>query len=323
MKQQVFEQQYSPVWEQFGQQLKALEKHGKREQATLKDFASHYRQICSLLALAQERQYSPYLIDHLNDLALRGHQHFYRRNGHVLHNAVQFVLWGFPAAIRREHRVVWLGVILFFAPALIMGTLTFFNPNMIYTVYPHEAVKDFVEMYDPANHKEFADNRGSPDDMKMFGFYIRNNIGIGFQTFASGILLGIGALFNLMFNGVMIGAVAGYLTELGHVETFWPFVIGHGAFELTAIAIAGGAGLKLGYGLLAPGRLTRKQSLIQAARQAMPLVYGVFFFLLIAAFLEAFWSSSSLLSNTTKLVAGGCFWLLVISYLCLGMRRGS
>src|SRR5690606_2187301 len=113
-----------------------------------------------------------------------------------------------------------------------------------------------------------------------------------------------------------------YLTELGHVETFWPFVIGHGAFELTAIAIAGGAGLKLGYGLLAPGRLTRKQSLIQSARAAMPLVYGIFFFLIIAAFIEAFWSSSSVLPISVKLTVGGVFWLLVIVYLSLGWRRG-
>ncbi|HEX4937885.1 MAG TPA: stage II sporulation protein M, partial [Candidatus Kapabacteria bacterium] len=161
------------------------------------------------------------------------------------------------------------------------------------------------------------------DDFVMFGFYIKNNIGIGFQTFASGILLGIGALFHLIFNGVAIGTVAGYLTELGHTETFWPFVVGHGAFELTGIAISGAAGLKLGYGLLCPGRLTRRQSLINAAREAMPLVYGVFFLLLIAAFVEAFWSSSTNLPDTAKYVAGASFWLLVISYLCLGVRRGS
>lgn len=323
MKQQLFEQQYHALWEHFEQQLDALEKRGHPQPHNLHSFAADYRQICQLLALAQERQYSPYLIDHLNALALRGHQHFYRRSGNVLYNTVQFILWGFPAAIHREYRFVWLGVVLFFVPALVMGLLTYLDPNLVYTIYPHEAVKNFSEMYDPANQKAFSEQRGSPDDLQMFGYYIRNNIGIGFQTFASGLLLGAGALFNLIFNGVAIGSVAGYLTQLGHSETFWPFVIGHGAFELTAIAIAGAAGLKLGYGLLAPGRLSRKQSLIKAGREAMPLVYGVFFFLLIAAFLEAFWSSSAALPVASKLWAGGCFWLLALSYLCLGVRRGS
>lgn len=323
MKQQLFEQQHAAAWERFERQLQTLERPQRQEPTeSLTDFARQYRLVCHLLALAQERHYSPYLIDRLNDLALRGHQHFYQRKRQVWHDIVQFVVWGFPAAIRRESRFVWLGVLLFFVPALVMGTLTYFNPNMIYTVYPHEAIQQMVDMYDPANNRKMADERGSSQDLQMFGFYIRNNVGIGFQTFASGILLGIGAIFHLLFNGLVIGAVAGYLTELGHGETFWPFVIGHGAFELTAIAIAGGAGLKLGYGLLAPGRLTRKQSLIQAARGAMPLVYGIFFFLVIAAFIEAFWSSSSVLPIKVKLVVGGLFWLLVILYLSLGWRRG-
>ncbi len=324
MKQQVFEQQNQAVWEQFERQLNTLEKRGDKQapKESLRDFAAHYRQICHLLALAQERQYSPHLIDNLNDLALRGHQHFYKRGSNIGYHILQFVVQGFPQAIRREYKFVWLGVLLFFAPAILMGVLIFLDPNLIYSVYDRDNVEEFVKMYDPANHEKFAENRGSKDDLMMFGFYIKNNIGIGFQTFASGILLGIGALFHLIFNGVMIGSVAGYLTQLGYLETFWPFVVGHGAFELTGIAISGAAGLKLGYGLLRPGRLSRRQSLINAAREAMPLVYGVFFLLLIAAFVEAFWSSSTHLPNQAKYLAGASFWLLVISYLCLGVRRG-
>jgi len=324
MKQQVFEQQNQAVWDNFEQQLDGLgnARRSKSDDASLAGFADNYRQVCHLLALAQERQYSPHLIDHLNDLALRGHQHFYRRKGRIGYNLLQFVLQGFPQTIQREYRFVWLGVALFFIPAFVMGGLTWLDPNLIYTVYDPDHVEEFVRMYEPSNHDKSAAKRGSSDDLVMFGFYIKNNIGIGFQTFASGILLGVGALFNLIFNGVAIGSVAGYLTQLGHTKTFWPFVVGHGAFELTGIAISGAAGLKLGYGLLCPGRLSRRQSLINAAREAMPLVYGVFFLLLIAAFVEAFWSSSTNLPSEAKYLAGASFWLLVISYLCLGVRRG-
>ncbi len=127
----------------------------------------------------------------------------------------------------------------------------------------------------------------------MFGFYIMNNIGIAFQTFASGVLLGLGSLFFLLFNGLMIGSVAGHLTQIGYVQTFWPFVIGHGAFELTAITFAGAAGLKLGWALLAPGRLTRGEALRLAARRSVQLIAGVIVLLLLAAFTEACWSSIS------------------------------
>ena len=105
-----------------------------------------------------------------------------------------------------------------------------------------------------------------------------------------GIQLAVAPVFLLTEVPGMIGAVAGYLTQLGYSETFWSFVIGHGAFELTAIALAGAAGLKLGWALLAPGRLPRGEALRLAAIRAVRLLGGAALFLLIAAFIEAYWS---------------------------------
>ena len=100
----------------------------------------------------------------------------------------------------------------------------------------------------------------------MFGFYIRNNIGVAFQCFAGGLFAGLGSLFFLAYNGAFGGAVAGYLTERGLSSTFYSFVATHAAFELTAIVLSGAAGLKIGHALLAPGRRTRVQSLVIATR---------------------------------------------------------
>jgi uncharacterized membrane protein SpoIIM required for sporulation len=154
----------------------------------------------------------------------------------------------------------------------------------------------------------------------MFGYYIMNNIGIAFQTFASGLLFGLGSLFFLLFNGLMIGAVAGHLTQIGYGETFWSFVVGHGAFELTAIALAGAAGLKIGWALLVPGRLPRAEALRIAAGSSVRLVGGVIVFLLLAAFIEAYWSSMALASPTLKYAVGAALWLLVLAYLLLAGR---
>jgi len=327
MKQELFESHFRAIWQSFETTLDELEQFRQlRKKANVSGFSDQYRQVCHHLALAQERQYSPYLIDRLNQLALRGHQQLYQSHNNILYNIVHFILVGFPATVRREFTFIWVASLLFFGSLLTMAALTYYNPSLIYSVYPEGAVRDFTEMYDPANKAFMQEQRSAADDFSMFGFYIKNNIGIGFQTFASGFVLGVGALFNLLYNGIVLGAVMGYLTEMGFTDTFFPFVIGHGAFELTGIAIAGAAGLKLGFGLLCPGRLSRKQSLIKAASEAMPLVYGVFFLLLIAAFVEAFWSSSSYLSNTAKYMAGGSFWLLVLSYLSLGytgLNRGA
>ena len=88
--------------------------------------------------------------------------------------------------------------------------------------------------------------RGPMRDVAMFGVYIWNNIGIDFQIFASGLVLGVGSVFTLLFNGVQGGAVMGHLTNLGFVSTFYGFVSGHSSFELMGAALSGAAGLRLG-----------------------------------------------------------------------------
>jgi uncharacterized membrane protein SpoIIM required for sporulation len=155
----------------------------------------------------------------------------------------------------------------------------------------------------------------------MFGYYVMHNIGIAFQTFAAGLVFGLGSVFFLIFNGLIIGAVSGHLTEIGYGQTFWSFVIGHGAFELTAIALAGAAGLQLGWALIAPGQLTRGESLRLAARKSVQMLCGVMIFLLIAAFIEAYWSSTTVITPWVKYLVGAVLWLLVGTYLGFAGRN--
>ena len=147
-------------------------------------------------------------------------------------------------------------------------------------------------MYSPTADS-IGRTRTATTDWMMFGFYIRNNIGVAFQCFAGGLFAGLGALFFLAYNGAFAGALAGYLTERGLSSTFYSFVATHSAFELTAIVLAGAAGLRMGHALLAPGRLTRLQSLVEATRDSAVVLYGVTAMLFVAAAVEAFWSSAS------------------------------
>lgn len=321
MKQQLFEQRHAGDWQRFAKHLEQLEK-GKLPTKDASVFAADYRQLCRQLALAEERGYSSQLIDRLQQLAMRGHQQFYRHRSHLGAQLIGFLLAGFPRLVRQEWRAVLAGIALFFGSLILMGLLTWGFPELIYTLMDPEQVRGMEQMYDPAARRigRFAE-RDSGDDWVMFGFYIMNNIGIAFQTFASGLLFGLGSLFFLLYNGLMIGAVAGHLTRIGYGDTFWSFVIGHGAFELTAIALAGAAGLKLGWALLAPGRMSRAQALRQAAQTAIRLVAGVILLLLIAAFIEAFWSSMTYASSLNKYLVGALLWLLVIAYFLFAGRR--
>lgn len=322
MKQSLFESRHQADWRRFSQQLEALEQ-GKADPKTSLGYSAAYRHLCQHLALAQERGYSSHLIDQLQQLAMRGHQQFYRHRSHLGAQLIGFVLGGFPRLVRAEWPMVLAASLLFFGSLIAMALLVYLFPDLVYSLIDAEQVSEMESMYDPAARRigRFAE-RNSGDDWMMFGFYIMNNIGIAFQTFASGLLFGLGSLFFLLFNGLMIGAVAGHLTQIGYSQTFWSFVIGHGAFELTAIALAGAAGLKLGWALLAPGRLPRAEALRVAAGRSVQLVAGVILFLLIAAFIEAYWSSMTYTSPQIKYAVGTALWLLVGGYLGFAGRTG-
>jgi uncharacterized membrane protein SpoIIM required for sporulation len=320
MKQSLFEQQHQADWQGFAAQLDVLER-GKADSLQTQSFAAAYRRLCQHLALAQSRGYSSHLIDRLQHLAMRGHQQFYRHRSPIGGQLLGFILAGFPRLVRAEWRFVLAACLLFFGSLLLMGALVYHFPDLVYAVMSPDRVAEMEHMYDPDARRigRFSE-RDSGDDWMMFGYYIMNNIGIAFQTFASGLLFGLGSLFFLLFNGLMIGAVAGHLTQIGYGETFWSFVIGHGSFELTAIALAGAAGLKLGWALLVPGRWPRGEALRIAAASSVRLIGGVTVFLLLAAFIEAYWSSMTLASANVKYIVGGALWLLVLAYLLLAGR---
>ncbi|MFZ3206427.1 MAG: stage II sporulation protein M [Pseudomonas sp.] len=320
MKQSLFESRHQADWQAFAEQLVALER-GKADSQQCKGFAAAYRRLCQQLALAQARGYSNHLIEQLQQLALRGHQQFYRHRSPLGAQLLGFLLAGFPRLVRAEWRCVLVASLVFFGSLLVMGTLVYLFPELIYSLVDADQVASMEQMYDPdARRLGRFGERHSGDDWLMFGFYIMNNIGIAFQTFASGLLVGLGSLFFLLFNGLMIGAVAGHLSQIGYGETFWSFVIGHGAFELTAIALAGGAGLKLGWALLAPGRLPRGEALRLAAGRSVRLIGGVIVLLVLAAFIEAYWSSMTFAEPSVKYAVGAALWLLVLSYLLLAGR---
>ncbi|MFS1525859.1 stage II sporulation protein M [Microbulbifer sp. 2304DJ12-6] len=316
MRQRDFENRYRDSWAQLDAWLKGT---GKNVDAATLDLPAAYRNLCQQLAVAKERQYTSRLIDHLNQLVMAAHHRVYRQQTLRRRGWLHYLLAGFPQAVRANGRTVALASALFLLPALVMGIGTYNNDALVYAVMSPEDVLSLESMYDPGN-RVLGRERGSDTDLAMFGFYIKNNIGIAFRTFAGGILFGLGSIFFLVFNGVYLGAVFGHITRVGFVSTLYPFVIGHGAFELTAIVLAGAAGLLLGRSLVDPGQHRRSVALRLASIEAMKILYGTFLMLVIAAFLEAFWSSSAATPISIKLGVGGLLWLLVFAYFSLAGR---
>jgi uncharacterized membrane protein SpoIIM required for sporulation len=333
VKQAAFEARYAQDWTGFEQWLDRREKPKRRgprgeprpaEPAVLPDteIPHAYRRLCQHLALARDRAYSPELVDRLNHLALRGHRLLYGAHSHRRSRITRFFFDDFPGRVRGDWALVTVAALLFFGPMIAIGAVLQAYPDFVYYLLSPDTVARMQEMYDTANPR--LGMRAADTDVMMFAYYIWNNVRIGFQCFATGLLFGVGTVFYLLSNGIQIGAVAGHLTQTGLGTPFWSVVSGHSAMELTAIAISGAAGLKLGAALIAPGNMSRRAALVAASRDAIRLVYGAATMFLLAAFIEAFWSPLTVFPPATKYAVGGIMWAFVLAYfLFVGRARGA
>ena len=312
MKQAPFELAHAAEWSLFEQFL------DRKTGFDAAEMPARFRRVCQHLALAAERRYSADLVDRLNRLALRGHHLLYSNRRRESQQVLEFMLAGFPRLVRQEWRLVAVAAALFFGPLLALVALLQHFPDFAHYILAPEQIANFHQMYDPANRR--IGMREADTNVMMFGFYIWNNVRIGFQTFAGGMLAGVGSAWFLGANGVIIGAVAGYLTHAGFSEQFWSFVAGHSAPELIAIVLSGAAGFRLGLAVIAPGNRSRKAALVAAAKPAVRLMYGAAFLFLAAAFVEAFWSPLTEVTFQVKIAAGIAGWALALAYFLFAGR---
>lgn len=313
MKQQSFETFHRDRWQYIEKVI------ANPHKSIESDFPQRYRELCHHLAVAKSRRYSPNLAKRLNQLVLESHHILYQYNNQHQRRWIWFLIQGFPNALRSNRAYVASAFALFLLPLLTMALGCYLNEELIYSLMEPANVRQFESMYDPSA-SVLGRERGSETDLVMFGHYINNNIGIGFRTFASGILFGLGSVFFLIFNGLSIGGVAGHLTQLGYTDTFYPFVSGHGALELGAIVFCGAAGLKLGFSLIDPGPYRRVDAIRLAGRESVLIVYGSALMLVAAAFIEAFWSSMPGM-QLVKYGFGVFVALLLLAYCCFSGKR--
>ena len=328
MRQEIFVQRHQAEWTALEQWLTARGGNARKARAQRREWhglADHemparYRRLCQQLALARRRGYSPVVTERLQQLMQQGHGVLYRTPAPRWRRALEFLLAGFPRLVRAEKGVMLASLALFAVPLVAIFVAIVLQPDLSSALYDPVQLAEFEQMYDPADPQRDL-GRDDGTDVAMFGHYIWNNVSIGFRTFASGLLAGLGTILVLISNGILIGGVAGHLQAVGHGDPFWRFVCGHGSFELTAIVIAGGAGLRLGLNLVAPGQRRRVDALVEAGRRGALLCVGVLVMLVIAAFIEAFWSSIGWMPAAIKYSVAAALWLFVLAWLFVGGRN--
>ncbi|MDR1936771.1 MAG: stage II sporulation protein M [Candidatus Accumulibacter sp.] len=326
MKESQFVQLRQGDWEAWDRWLgetgtRRGEKRGGAQAIAPNELPAAYRRLCHDLSLARDRRYSSVLVDLLQQRVLAAHQRVYGARRRLRGHWLEFLAAGLPRLVRRERRFVLASAALFFVPLLLLLGLLQLYPEGVYYLLSPEQVARYEFMFSPdAQRLGRPPSREAAGQLAMLAFYISNNVRIDFQCFAGGIAFGLGSLFFLVFNGLIIGATAGHLTQSGLVETFWGFVAGHSAPELIGIVLSGAAGLRIGHALIAPGRWRRVDALKAAAPDAVRLLYGAAALTFGAAFIEALWSSSRALPFNLKIGAGLALWGALLVYFLLAGR---
>lgn len=314
-----FRQQRQQSWSRFSTLVNRVDSRGwrKLKPQETSEYSRLFREICHDLSVARSREFGTTTTTYLNDLVARGHNCFYKSRTGRLADFIQFLAVGFPRVFRKNIGYFLAASALFFLPLVISWYVIQNDPSLAPRVLPSQTLDGMEAMYDSDEGLGFGSERAL-----MGGFYVRNNVGIALQCFAHGILVGLGTIYVLLTNGIQLGAISGYLIAKGHSQLFLGFVVSHGSFELTAIAVSGGAGLMLAHAIIHPGQRTRLESLRVQGLEAVQIAAGAGAMLMVAAMIEAFWSPAPV-PEAVKYSGAGLLWLLVILYLTLGGRGGG
>nr|WP_315473092.1 stage II sporulation protein M [uncultured Undibacterium sp.] len=319
MKQKQFEMQNEALWDQIKTILE--ERHKKKNAPVpvgIQEFPALYRRLCQNLALALQRGYSPALTDYLQKMVGDCHQLLYGTAVERPMTLHRWLLNEFPQRVREEWRLLLFVCLAFWGVGLLVGVLVWFNPEMAYSFLSANKLEKMRQMY---MSSKIGVGRGAEGDFAMFGMYIWNNISIDFRTFGAGVFGGIPALYIMGVNGLNMGVVASWLSaDPATRHNFWSFVITHGSFEIVGMLLSGVAGMRLGFSLIQPGRLTRRRALYAASQRMFPVLVGASILTFIAAFFEAFWSASPVIPHSVKYAVGALCWLLVIGFFIFAGR---
>ena len=311
-----FVEQHRSDWERLDQLVAhASRALGGLSKVDLREMGALYRQVSSDLARVQSADADPALLEYLNNLVVRAHGIIYQPEQTRLRHLGAFFAREFPALIRQEWRPILLALVVAVLPAFwcyLMGNL---DPQFLSTVAP-------PGMRDRLERGELWVYRINPIKPAASSFIMTNNIAVTFTFFALGIAFGAGTLWGLVTNGIHFGSIAVLVGQTRMAREFWAFVVPHGALEIPAILIGGGAGFILGAALLLPGDLRRKDALVMRSRVAVKLVLGCVPILVIAGIIEGFFSPlpPATMPPGAKFLVGTTIFALFLLYV---LQAGS
>ncbi len=264
-----------------------------------------YRQTASDLATVREDITSLPLASYLNQLLARAHNLIYMGKRPRWNRIANFYLETYPRVFRETFSLVILAALIFVGGGIAGAVVTLRDAGFAHQILGPQMIET-IEKHEMWTHSILAVKPMAASDI------MTNNLTVGFMMFAAGITAGLGTIWMLITNGLLMGVLAVTTARAGMAMQLWEFVAPHGVLELPAIFIAAGAGLEIARGLLFPGIYSRRESLARAGSRGAQLLLGEVPLLLVAGVIEAFISPTSIPASLKFSFAAILFTALVI-----------
>lgn len=299
-------------WNRFRDLLDRVQRSGLKhlKRSELHELGRLYRVVASDLARARTDGTDSGKIAYLNDLVARGHSVVYVPPVSGWDRVSGFFVRDFPRVIIDNWQPL-VAATLLFASCAIIGYLTArYAPGMADAIFPRVVGE---QVYQRFQDKTWFNDPVSARPLISSAIFT-NNLRVAAMAFAFGATLGAGTVFVLAVNGLMLGSTAAQFALHGHGLEFWATILPHGVIELTAICLAGGAGLLVAKGFLFPGEYRRIDSLVIAARRSARIIMGVALLLLVAGLIEGFYSTSQA-GSAGRLVFAAASGVILFAYI--------
>lgn len=304
-----FIEKNSPSWTELKNLTDLIDKKGIKQldSEQLKHYLYLFRQSSHQLAYARTHYPGSEVISYINSLVASSHNHIYSVKKYDFSEIKNFLSFDLPNNIKKYNIYILIGTVVFLLGFVISWMMVASNPQNASYFMPQEMIEGINWDMDTSNQWDYP---------VMSSYIMTNNISVAFKAFVLGITLGLGTFYILFLNGALIGSLTGLVYQFGNPVGYWSLILPHGILELTAIFIAGGAGLMLARSILIPRKYSRKHSIIKSAKEAIGLMLGVIVFLIIAGIIEGFFTPINI-SPIYKLIFAGLTLLMILAYFAI------
>lgn len=300
-------------WTRLDELIRRAGRPSRLADAEVAEIVALYQRAATHLSIVQTRSPDPQLVGRLSRLVAQSRSVVAGSHAPAWRQVVAFFTTTFPAVVYRT-RGWWIGAAVgSLLVALALGIWIDTHPGVQRSLLPPEEVRQLV-------NSRFADYYHEHPAHDFAAHVWTNNVWVSAQVLVGGLALGTLTLYALFANAANLGVAGGYMVAAGRASEFFGLIVPHGLLELTAVFIAAGAGLRLGWTIVDPGPRSRPQALAEEGRSTVTIALGLVVVLAVSGVIEAFVTPSSL-PTWARVGIGVAVELAFLSYVVVLGRR--